>query len=161
MAHDVEQLIHKHKRMVYWVARRHFPSCRADPDLLQCGLIGLWRAAQSWDQDKPFAPYAAVCIKNAMRNHLRQVSRWETPIAPEDIPPMAAAATEERTAARLDLQESIEAAFPPNSRERYILTALSTGVSKGAVAAALGLDTHQVTKLAKRAFDALKKGEAD
>lgn len=149
----VTALIEKHSGMVEAVARRRFPTRSQDPDLLQCGMIGLWNAAERWDGARPFPPFAMTCIRNAMYNHLRTLKPAEGPI-PDDLP---SPGTEDERLDRLDLLARIDAAWPPNSRERLILVALASGVSKAALAASLGTDTYHIQKTALRAYDGLQK----
>lgn len=49
----VEELIRRYRPLVYATARRLCPGLCRDEDLLQCGLIGLWRAAEQWDRERP------------------------------------------------------------------------------------------------------------
>lgn len=155
MSAEIDFLIEQHQSLVPRVAARSFPSLSRDPDLLQCGLIGLWRAAQTWDGERPFPPYARRCILNAMRNYTRDKNRITIHELPAAAPPLSRGDLEECAAARLDLGDRIRRAWPPNSRERYILTALAAGASKRAVAAALGVDTYTVTRTARRAAEKL------
>lgn len=159
MSAEIDRLIAQHQSLVPRVAARSFPSLSRDPDLLQCGLIGLWRAAQTWDGKRPFPPYARRCILNAMRNYARDKNRIAAHELSAAAPPTSPYGLEERAAARLDLGESIRRAFPPDSRERYILTALAAGASKRAVAGALGVDTYTVTRTARRAAEKLHLDE--
>lgn len=157
MSREIDSIVEQYHRLVPLVAARSFPALSHDQDLQQCGLIGLWRAAQTWDGVRPFPPYARRCILNAMRNYVRdrgrvsakEVSMAALPSSPSDL--------EERSAARLDLRDRIRAVWPPGSRERYILTALAAGVPKPAVADALGVDTYAVTRTARRAYKKLNR----
>lgn len=149
---QVEQLIEAHRALVDEQARR-FGALAHDPDLLQCGMIGLWRAAEHWDGVRPFPALARTCIRNAMLSHLRTLQRWGPTPDPAARPePEDPTAGEDQRLDRLDLTARIRAAFPGSSVEGYVLLALSHGVSKCAVAAALGMDTYQVTKLARKAW---------
>ena len=151
MSREIDSIVEQYHRLVPAVAARSFPALSHDQDLQQCGLIGLWRAAQTWDGVRPFPPYARRCILNAMRNYVRDKSRLTTHEVHASQPPPSPADQEELAAARLDLRDRIRAVWPPGSRERYILTALAAGVPKPAVASALGIDTYAVTRIARRA----------
>ena len=50
----------------------------------------------------------------------------------------------------------IRAAWPENSRERYVLLALLRGVSRQSIAAALGVQLHTVRRIAVRAAARLR-----
>ncbi len=152
-ANDVERLIEAHKGLVNAVGRG-FGRLANDPDLLQCGMIGLWRAAEHWDGQRPFAPYAMACIRNAMYSYLRQIARWEPPVDQSAAEVWGAVPPEED--GTVPLLGRIRAACG-NSREGLVLSALACGVSKQAVAAALGINTYQVTRLAQKGWKRLTR----
>ena len=155
----VDALIEANRSLVDAVARRRFTAKCRDPDLLQCGMIGLWRAAEHWDGVRHFPPFAMACISNAMRNHLRtlRAQASEYPL-PDELPDPGA---EDEHMERLLLLERIDAAWPPNSRERLILVSLASGVTKTALAASLGTDTYHIQKIALRAWNGLDKEEGE
>ncbi len=158
MSREIDSIVEQYHRLVPLVAARSFPALSHDQDLRQCGLIGLWRAAQTWDGRRPFPPYARRCILNAMRNYVRDRGRVSAKeVSMTALPPPSPADQEELAAARLDLRDRIRAVWPPGSRERYILTALAAGVPKPAVASALGIDTYAVTRIARRAYEKLNR----
>ena len=150
------QLLERHQNLVYYTARNSFPQQAQDPDLLQSGFIGLWKAARSWDGRRPFSTYACRCIQNEMRSYLRKLRRWGPTLPPvgQDQP---VPSQEERILDDLAFYQAVEETWPPNSRERLVLTALAAGVSKAALAAGLGTDTYHITKLARRAYRALPR----
>jgi len=159
---EVENLVERHQRLVNAVARRSFPALFDDADLLQCGFIGLWRAAESWDGTRPFPPLASACIRNAMRNHLRERRRqhWGETVAPEEMPETPVSGGQEERLEELALSERIRKAFPPRSRERYVLLALARGESKKDIAGALGVDADRVQKIARRSYGKLSAAGA-
>ena len=71
----VEALINKHVGLVEWVASRHFSTYKEDQDLFQCGLIGLWEAAETWTGKGKFPAYARVCINHNMLDYIRSKRR--------------------------------------------------------------------------------------
>lgn len=151
---EVERLVKEFQRLVKQTARKYFPQKSRDEDLMQCGLIGLWEAAKGWEEQGEFPSYAMKCIHHAMYDYL--LSERRAPL-PTDKYNDQAVDDEPDTIDRLDLMRRIEESWPPNSRERYILTALSNGVSKLSIAAAIGRDVQTVKKIAVKALEGVKK----
>ena len=143
---EIEALIQAHRGLVTAIAAR-FGDLSRDPDLLQCGMIGLWRAAECWDGEHPFPALASVCIRNAMYSHLRQVSRWEPPVAEF---------TEEGAPDAGDLSRAVRERYAPGSRERLILLGLLEGKTKKELARQLGLSPAVVSALARTAWRRLE-----
>lgn len=133
---DVDKLIEEYTGVIHAVARKKFPDLCRDDDLLQNGMIGLWRAAECWDGERPFLPFACACVANAMRNYVRELRRtpetealeaWD---GPSDPP-----------------QEETKYLFPEGTRERALAELLSAGWSKEDAARRLGVSARTVTRL--------------
>lgn len=73
----VEELLNENMRLVYFVMRRQFSSLAGDQDLIQEGLIGLWKACLSYDgrEGVKFSSFAIPCIRNAILMELRKRRR--------------------------------------------------------------------------------------
>lgn len=147
----LDALLERHRPLVDAVARRRFPACASDPDLLQCGMIGLWKATEKWDGQRPFIPFAKACIHNAMVDHLRA----QAPLEPDfddalpSPPPPPDHSAEDR-----ELSRRIAAAWPPGP-ERTALLSIASGTPKRRLAREMGLTGAQLTRLLKRAWKKL------
>lgn len=148
----VEALLARHRGLVHLIARRHFPHMSADPDLLQCGLIGLWEAARGWSGAGSFTSYAGRSVLNNMNDYARSLKRQTPPVGRRG----GGVLYEDRIIERLDLLDRIKAAWPENSRERLVLLALASGVSRHGAAAALGVDQRTLRRIAARAMERLR-----
>lgn len=65
----------KNVGLVYRVFNERFQQYRRyEDDLIQEGMIGLWKACQSFDESRgvAFSAYAFVCIRNEMGSYLRK-----------------------------------------------------------------------------------------
>ncbi len=149
---EVEALFTAHLHLVPLTARRHFPRQRGDPGLLQAGRIGLWQSARRWDGVRPFPPYAQVCIRNAMTDHLRREGTVQRPIP---LPSAPQPSTMERELADRALYRRIRTAWPAGSRQRRVLLALADSWPKARLARDMGLSPKQLTTLARRAWQQL------
>lgn len=143
----VEALILRYRPMVYAAARRLAPWLRQDEDLLQCGLIGLWKAAERWDGERPFPPLARRCIENEMVSYLRQYSR-RLPTAPLRREEENLLYEEDWSA--IELRDAVERATGPHSRERALLLAVADGYTVAEAARRVGLSRQSARRKLRR-----------
>lgn len=60
-----EQLILDNQNLVYHIVRKEYPTFIYDEDIVQCGMVGLCKAADAFDESKAkFSTYAGRCIRN-------------------------------------------------------------------------------------------------
>lgn len=73
----VEQLLTKYKSLVSGVARSYFIVGADDEDLVQEGMIALYKAIGSYDtkSEVPFSAYACSCIKNRLLDAIKSANR--------------------------------------------------------------------------------------
>lgn len=152
-----DALLERHRSLVDTVARRRFPAHASDPDLLQCGMIGLWRATEKWDGQRPFVPFAKACIHNAMVDHLRAQAPPEPDF--DDTLPPPPLPTDHSAEDRI-LSRRIAAAWPPGP-ERAALLSIASGTPKRRLACEMGLSGAQLTRLLKRAWKKVKQEAGD
>lgn len=58
-----QQLIEENMNLVHFVINRYYPNLVGDEDLVQWGMVGLCRAAETWDEGRSaFSTYATSCI---------------------------------------------------------------------------------------------------
>lgn len=143
----VEELIRRYRPMVYAAARRLAPWLRQDEDLLQCGLIGLWKAAEQWDGLRPFPPLARRCVENEMVSYLRR-QRRQPPTVP--LRRVEDAMVYEEDWSSLETRDSIERITAPHSRERALLLAVADGYPVAEAARALGLSRQTAARKLRR-----------
>lgn len=60
-----DDLITENMKLVYYIVSKDYPTFIRDEDIIQSGMLGLCKAAQSWDESKAkFSTYAGKCIRN-------------------------------------------------------------------------------------------------
>lgn len=155
----VEELILAYRPLVFAAARRLHPGDPLDEDLLQCGLIGLWKAAERWDGARPFGPLARHCVRSEMVDHLRRVGRWRREASPDDLPrrELRRHDVHREDFDAVGLRDAVARTFPQGSRERALLLALLDGVSLPDAAKALGLRRGRCRDVAARAWMRLER----
>lgn len=69
------RLIQHNMRLVAFIVRRHYPDYRDQEDLISIGIIGLIRAAETFDYERSinFSTYAGKCINNQIRMYFRKI----------------------------------------------------------------------------------------
>lgn len=66
------KLIEDNMGLVYSLVSRYYPTYKEDEDIIQAGMLGLCKAADTWDADKSkFSTYAFACIRNEICNEIR------------------------------------------------------------------------------------------
>ncbi|MCI2106903.1 MAG: hypothetical protein LKK00_09355 [Intestinimonas sp.] len=148
---EAERLYQSSVGLIDAVACTRYRKMRDDPDLLRSGRLGLWSAALHWPggPEQDFRSYAYASIKNEMEAYRKTIEKWEPPAENRetdgavDDGPMH------------DAMSAVRARYGPNSRERLILTALSKGVAKAAIAAYLGVSVWKINDLARRAYNGI------
>ena len=146
----IDNIIADHEQLVREVA--YHLGREDDEDAIQCGRIGLWEAARSWDGVRPFEPLAHRCIRNNIIDYARRKPPQEDEL-PEDAA-MNEPVTEE---SQEELLGRIRASFPRRSRERKVLTLLLAGRTRAEVAGKLGVSQRTVDRIARRAIAQIQK----
>lgn len=142
----VELLIHRYMPLVYKLARRMWPQDPRDEDLLQCGVIGLWRAAEAWDQERPFGPLARRYAMGEMADHLRKMNKGPRAVPLEGRPEAA-----ETDFTGAELASDVTRLYPEGSRQRALTLAVLDGQSLSDAARGVGLRPARARKLLRRA----------
>ncbi len=149
---DLNALLEENRPLVYAVARSRFPSRADDPDLLQCGMIGLWEAVEKRDSVRHFQAFARTCIYHNMLDHIRRTASLRETAVP-DIPEGTVTGPGLEDA---ELRACIINTLPPGEG-RSILLGLSAGEPKRALADRLNLSSVQLTRKARAAWEKVQK----
>lgn len=58
-----QQLIEDNMNLVYFLVNKYYPTFNMDEDIIQCGMEGLCKAANTWEEGKSeFSTYASKCV---------------------------------------------------------------------------------------------------
>lgn len=74
--------------LVYYIINKHYSQLLNDKDIVQCGMIGLWKASETYrpDAGAKFITYAHRCITNEIGMELRRCNkRIETVSLSEEL----------------------------------------------------------------------------
>ena len=69
-----QKMIEENMDLVYFLIRNHYPTFIKDEDIVQCGMLGLCKAVDAWDEEKgtTFSTFASYCILNEIRAEFRR-----------------------------------------------------------------------------------------
>ena len=72
-----QSLIEDNMNLVHFVIHRYYPESIKDEDIIQCGMVGLCKAADTWDETtSKFSSYASRCIGYEINNEIKRRKRW-------------------------------------------------------------------------------------
>lgn len=87
-----DKLITDNMQLVYYLINKYYPKWLHDEDVQQEGMVGLVKAADTFDESKSkFATYAGKCILNQIRLYFRSEMKQsvtfslDTPIPGENV----------------------------------------------------------------------------
>lgn len=73
-----KQLIEDNLNLVYHIVNKYYPTYIHDEDIIQCGMLGLCKAADKWDEGKSqFSTFACHCILNEIRMEFRKRAKHQ------------------------------------------------------------------------------------
>ncbi len=77
-----DKLIKHNLRLVAFIVKKHYPDFRDQDDLISIGIIGLIKAAQTFDYERSvsFSTYAGKCINNQIRMYFRKIKHQQTEV---------------------------------------------------------------------------------
>lgn len=65
-------------KLVYSFVSKQYPTYIHDEDIIQCGMVGLCKAAERWDESKSqFSTFAWMCIKNEILLEFRRRAKHQ------------------------------------------------------------------------------------
>lgn len=148
-----ERLYLSNVGLVDAVAHTRYRKMLRDPDLLQSGKLGLWKAALGWASrgKGSFRAYAYTCIKNEMEAYRKTIEKWEPPVEDRD----SDGAIDDGP--MYDVMSAVRARYKPEAKERIVLTALIGGATKAEIASRMGVSPWRVREIAKKAYAEIAK----
>lgn len=78
---DRQQLIEDNMRLVHYIICKEYPTYVSDEDIVQCGMVGLCKAANSWKGEGMFSAYAGACIRNSIRQEFISRKRYRQTVS--------------------------------------------------------------------------------
>ena len=76
-----QDFIEENINLVYVVIREYYPNFISDEDIIQCGMVGLCKAASKWEKKGKFSSFAKKCILNEVRDELKDRAKRKVEIS--------------------------------------------------------------------------------
>lgn len=158
---DREKLFADNVKLVPFVLWKYYPAFARDEDLIQDGLLALWKACVAYDESRSnaFSTFAVFCIRNGINMALRRRSRWmhteslDQPIfAGKDGSELYLADMIEDPAAQIDdgIIGIVEFVSGLNGRDKEIIELRMSGLTQYQCAEKLGISQSYYCRLLKR-----------
>lgn len=79
MTNNTQELFEKNKAFAHYIVNKYYSKYMFDDDITQSALIGLWKAALKFEEQKgAFASFAYVVIRNEINKELRKLIHYRT-----------------------------------------------------------------------------------
>lgn len=73
-----QQLVEDNMKLVYSLVSKEYPTYLTDEDIIQCGMLGLCKAAEKWDEGKSkFSTFATSCIRHEIQYEFRKRAKHQ------------------------------------------------------------------------------------
>ena len=83
-----EKLIEDNMKLVYFIVHKYYPAFGKNEDVIQEGMVGLVKAADTWDESKSkFSTYACACILTEIRTYFKQQSKHQNVLSLDKVLP--------------------------------------------------------------------------
>ena len=169
--HALDFLLNKHKKLVKQKARAYFIMGADGDDIIQEGMIGLYKAVQDYDEQKsvPFASFASLCIERQILTAIKTASRQKhsplnsyVSLSSDDFDAESEfflstfvgkhASSPEELLIRNETKSSIETSIEKNlsKMERNVLSLYLNGASYGEIANILDKNEKAVDNAIQR-----------
>lgn len=153
--------------LVYKVFNNVYKYCQeAKDDLIQEGMMGLWKACQTFDGQRgiAFSTYAMVCIRNQMGGYMRKENKYRSKVQSldklvdgtksEDTELDFLVEDEDTLEARVRLQDAIEIISREGCRE--VIEMKLSGMSQKEIAKELNVSEATVSERMAHACKVVK-----
>ena len=142
--------------LVYFIIHKFYPNLIMDEDIIQCGMLGLCKAVQTWDESKSkFSNYAGCCIGYDIKNELKRRKRQINTISLEhpvkdnamELEPLGNLIAGDSDVDYVNIQPFYETLKP---REKEVFELLYKGVPIKGISDSLGISKNTVNTYKRR-----------
>lgn len=82
---DKKNFIEENLGLVYLIIREYYPAFISDEDIVQCGMVGLCKAANKWEKRGKFSSFARKIILDEIRTELKLRGKISSEISLETL----------------------------------------------------------------------------
>lgn len=81
-----KKFIEENINLVYFIINKYYKSYSKDEDIIQCGMLGLCKAAERWEPTKSkFSTFAGSCIRNEIKYELQARTKRQVECSLESL----------------------------------------------------------------------------
>lgn len=148
---DTNKLVEDNMKLVYGIIGKEYPTFSRDEDVIQCGMLGLCKAAHSLDSSKSrFSTYAYKCIRNEIQQEFRRRRPHNSNVSLEsktiDGGTLADVLLRDDDVSYLEYEDFEELLTP---KEREILQFCEVGYTKNEIADMMGYKPEKVRRIVR------------
>ncbi len=153
---DKHKLIEENMNLVRFTINQYFPKYSKDEDMIQCGMVGLCEAADTWDESKSqFSTYAVKCIRSDILLELRRRQRHPFPTLSLDYEystsdgavPMSEFLQGDEDVEFIDIRGVMDKLSP---REQEVFALLSKGLKQTEIGEIYGLTSNRINQIVRK-----------
>lgn len=156
-----QQLIEDNMNLVYHLISKEYPTYLHDEDIVQCGMLGLCKAAERWDEAKSkFSTFAAFCIRSEIQTEFRNRAKhqgvlsldYEVDTGEGDTCTFGDCVVGEEDVGYIDVGVNLDSL---TNREKEVCELLTSGMNQVDIAKKLGTSKQYIWKV-KRKIKAMR-----
>lgn len=151
-----QQLIEDNMGLVYYLVSKEYPTYLQDEDIIQCGMLGLCKAAEKWDESKSkFSTFAMFCIRSEIQMEFRRRLKHKGVFSLDyeyngddgEITTLADCVIGDEDVPYFDMGIDLSRL---NEKEKKIVELLPTGMTQVAIANRLGVTKQYVNRVVRK-----------
>lgn len=148
-------LVEDNMNLVYFLINKYYPTFNYDEDIIQCGMVGLCKAADTWDESNcTFSTYASKCILNEINMEFRRRRKNKTQLSLDYKVQTEDGAVEfgdlivgKDDVDFVDIESIINKLTP---REREVFSLLRNGASPSDITRTFGWSRQRTSKILRK-----------
>lgn len=146
-----QQIVEDNMNLVYSLIAKEYPTYLNDEDIIQCGMLGLCKAADKWDEEKgTFSTFAWFCIRNEIRQEFRSRSKHQNILSLDYEVDSEEGKTTFGDFVMGDEDVNYIDTSDLTEREAQVLQLLNNGLSQVVIAKKLGITKQRVWAILRK-----------
>jgi RNA polymerase sporulation-specific sigma factor len=149
---EKSDLVLENMKLVHGILNKFYPTYAFDEDMIQCGMLGLCKAADTYNDEKgKFSTYACTVIRNEIRIELTRREKYKhdvslsTPVSDEE----GVVTLEDQLSSQLDVDYCDDKGMLAEltDQERQVVMLRSKGYIQEEIATELGISRSVVAMI--------------
>lgn len=150
-----QKLVEENMNLVYFTIHTFYPKMITDEDIIQCGMVGLCKAAETWDETRStFVTYACRCIGYEINNEIKSRKRHKGVLSldyeyrsEDESAPFGEFIVGEQDVGYVDVDDIVNFLSP---REKEVFYLISNGVSPSDITEMFGWSRSRTNQIMRK-----------